>query len=147
MTKQILFICLIVCGWLNTMTLFAQEAIPTQTIRGLVIDAASAAPLSSASVKIINAEGQTTVTNTQGQFVLPDIPVGRYDLQVSFMGYETSISYRINCKNTSHEFALKGLNATNYREYSGHAYNLKTCTIEPRRLKTTVLNLLYRIDF
>ena len=30
-----------------------------------------------------------------------------------------SINYRINCKNTSHEFALKGLNATNYREVFG----------------------------
>ena len=58
-----------------------------------------------------------------------------------------SISYRINCKKISHEFALKGLNATNYREYSGHAYNLHTGVIEPRRLKTTILNLLYRIDF
>ena len=58
-----------------------------------------------------------------------------------------SISYRINCKKISHEVALKGLNATNYREYSGHAYNLHTGVIEPRRMKTTILNLLYRIDF
>ena len=91
MTKHFLTICFTVFGYLNTTTLCAQEAIPTQTIRGLVIDVASAAPLSSASVKIINTESQTTVTNTEGQFVLPDIPVGRYDLQVSFMGYETEI--------------------------------------------------------
>lgn len=91
MTKQIFIICFTVCCWLNTITLFAQEALPTQTIRGLVIDAASAAPLSSANVKIINAEDQTAVTNDKGQFVLPNIPVGRYDLQVSFIGYETEI--------------------------------------------------------
>ena len=91
MMKHFSIICFIMFGWLNTITLFAQETIPTQTIRGLVIDAASAAPLSSASVKIISTDIQTTITNTEGQFVLSDIPVGRYDLQVSFMGYETEI--------------------------------------------------------
>ena len=91
MAKQFLFICLIVCGWLNSMTLFAQEARPTQTIRGLVIDAASDAPLSLASIKILNTDIPATATNTEGQFTLPNIPIGRYDLQVSFMGYETEI--------------------------------------------------------
>jgi hypothetical protein bacD2_17630 len=91
MAKQFLIICFIVCGWLNTQTVFAQETRPTQTIRGLVTDVASDAPLSLASIKILNTDIPATATNAEGQFVLPNIPVGRYDLQVSFMGYETEI--------------------------------------------------------
>ena len=91
MAKQFLIICFIVCGWLNTQTVFAQETRPTQTIRGLVTDVASDAPLPLAGIKILNTDIPATATNAEGQFVLPNIPVGRYDLQVSFMGYETEI--------------------------------------------------------
>lgn len=58
-----------------------------------------------------------------------------------------TISYRINRDATSHEFAVKGLNATGYKEYFGHEYNLKTGVIEPRRLKNSIFNIVYRLDF
>lgn len=58
-----------------------------------------------------------------------------------------TVGYRMNRKKVSHEFAVKGMNATGYKEYFGHAYNLKTGEIEPRRLKNSIFNLVYRLDF
>lgn len=58
-----------------------------------------------------------------------------------------TISYRMNRSKVSHEFAIKGMNATGYKEYFGHAYNLKTGVIEPRRLNNSIFNITYRIDF
>lgn len=58
-----------------------------------------------------------------------------------------TVSYRMNRKKTSHEFAVKGLNATGYKEYFGHAYNIRTGVIEPRRLKNSIVNVVYRLDF
>lgn len=37
-----------------------------------------------------------------------------------------TVSYRMNRNKISHEFAVKGMNATGYKEYFGHEYNLKT---------------------
>ncbi len=58
-----------------------------------------------------------------------------------------TVSYRINRNKVSHEFAVKGMNATGYEEYFGHEYNLKTGVIEPRRLKNSIFNIVYRLDF
>lgn len=58
-----------------------------------------------------------------------------------------TVSYRMNRNKVSHEFAVKGLNATGYKEYTGHEYNLKTGVIEPRRLKNSIFNIVYRLDF
>lgn len=58
-----------------------------------------------------------------------------------------TISYRMNRNKVSHEFAVKGMNATGYEEYFGHEYNLKTNVIEPRRMKNAIFNVTYRLDF
>jgi hypothetical protein len=58
-----------------------------------------------------------------------------------------TISYRMNRNKVSHEIAVKGLNATGYEEYFGHEYNLKSGIIEPRRIKNSVFNITYRLDF
>lgn len=58
-----------------------------------------------------------------------------------------SVSYRMNMKNTAHEFAIKGVNATGYKEYYGHEYNLQTGVIEPRRGKTSLINASYKLNF
>ncbi len=58
-----------------------------------------------------------------------------------------TFSYRMNRQKISHEFAVKGMNATGYKEYFGHEYNLKTGVIEARRLKNSIFNIVYRLDF
>ncbi|MFK7775674.1 MAG: carboxypeptidase-like regulatory domain-containing protein [Saprospiraceae bacterium] len=59
-----------------------------QTIRGNVYDSYTHNPLDGASVAIIETEFGTT-TDVNGNYRLEKVPVGRYSLQVSFVGYET----------------------------------------------------------
>ena len=71
-----------------------------------------------------------------------------YSLQLSPMFLANyTLSYRMNRNKVSHEFAVKGMNATGYKEYFGHEYNLKTGVIEPMRLKNSIFNITYRLDF
>lgn len=64
----------------------------TQTLRGSVLDRTTKQPLPAANVGVIVGERTIgTTTNEQGEFSLINIPVGRCQLQVSFMGYEPQL--------------------------------------------------------
>lgn len=64
----------------------------TQTIRGRVLDHVLKTGLPGASIIILDSEPQIgTVTDMDGNFVLPGVPTGRVSLRVSFMGYENAI--------------------------------------------------------
>lgn len=58
-----------------------------------------------------------------------------------------SVSYKINKKKCTHEFAVKLLNATNYKEYGGHEYNIKTGKIEVNRFAMSLPNVYYKVEF
>ncbi len=60
----------------------------TQTIRGYVYDSYTHNPLDRASVALVDTEFGTT-TDVNGIYRLENVPVGRYSLQISFVGYET----------------------------------------------------------
>jgi hypothetical protein len=63
-----------------------------QTIRGQVIDIDSKMPLIGVTLFI---EGSTpvvgTVSDPEGYFTFPQIPVGRYNIVVDYIGYETKV--------------------------------------------------------
>ena len=63
-----------------------------------------------------------------------------------FIG-DFSISYKMNRKNVSHEFAIKSVNATRQEEYIKHKYNIITRKIEPYEPTTSIFNISYRIEF
>ncbi|MFO7828743.1 MAG: TonB-dependent receptor [Bacteroidales bacterium] len=65
----------------------AQEG-PTQTIRGVVMDANSHETLPGANVLLMN-NNKGTITDMEGNFELRNIPVGRYDIQFSYVGYKS----------------------------------------------------------
>lgn len=70
---------------------FGQADFYTQTIRGRVFDKISQSPLPGATVIIPGTDPLIgTSTDADGNFRLEKIPVGRVDLQVSFMGYKTA---------------------------------------------------------
>ncbi len=65
----------------------AQE--PLQKIKGKVYDADSEMPIPGVNVVILDTNPQQgTITDMDGNFVIDKVPVGRYSIQISFMGYE-----------------------------------------------------------
>jgi TonB-dependent receptor len=75
----------LLCGSVLSLCSFvsAQQA---GSIRGLVSDKDFDVPLGAAVVQIVET-GQKTVTSDQGNFVLPDVPPGKYTLVFSKEGY------------------------------------------------------------
>lgn len=72
---------------LTNIALFAQN---TQTLKGQILDAQSETPLIGASVEIIGLENTGTTTDYDGYYLQEDIPLGRYTVLISYLGYETS---------------------------------------------------------
>ncbi len=65
---------------------------PIQTIRGRVVDTESQTPLLGANVLILEAGPITgVITDESGSFTIPDVPVGRYTILVSYVGYKSFI--------------------------------------------------------
>lgn len=60
----------------------------SQTIRGKVIDYVSEQPIVGVSVSLIDLN-KGTQTNTDGYFSFEQMPIGRYQIQVSSVGYES----------------------------------------------------------
>ena len=63
----------------------------TQTIRGVVLDKQAESPLVGAAVVIEGTKPLLgSVTDENGVFSIQNVPTGRYQLQISFMGYNAS---------------------------------------------------------
>lgn len=68
---------------------FSISAQSVQNIKGQVIDKQSELPLIGATVVLLDVEPTLgTTTDLDGYFSLVDIPLGRYDVGVSYLGYE-----------------------------------------------------------
>ena len=73
-----------------SIAVFSQNI--TQTIRGTLLDKESKSPLPFASVVLLNSNPIVgTSTDTLGNFVLPNVAIGRQSIQVSFLGYKTAV--------------------------------------------------------
>jgi hypothetical protein len=71
---------------------FAGNAQTGQVIKGKIVDAVSQIPLPGASVAILDSQPTLgTLTDAEGNFRLWNIKPGRYNIAVSFMGYESFI--------------------------------------------------------
>lgn len=67
-------------------------------------------------------------------------------LPPAFLGHFT-VSYTVNKYHLSHEFAIKVLNATGYKDFYGHRYNFKTGNMEEEREAIVIPNVSYKIEF
>ena len=62
-----------------------------QTIRGEVLDKSSELPLIGATILLANSNPiNGSVTDLNGNFRFSNIPIGRQEIIVSFLGYETA---------------------------------------------------------
>src|SRR5580698_4634176 len=82
---------LFVCFAMSTLPVFAQS--PNGNINGLVSDPSSAAVVGAEVVAVNDVTGvqYTTKTNSEGIYVLPNLPPGPYRVQVSRVGFKTII--------------------------------------------------------
>jgi hypothetical protein len=71
---------------------FAQGT--TGTVRGKVIDGATGEPLAAVNVVVFLTDGEATnmgaFTNAEGDYVIINVPPGRYNLRATMMGYKTT---------------------------------------------------------
>lgn len=83
---------------------------PRQTIKGVVKDVASGSYIPYANVILSNADLQTgTTSDSLGYFYFRNIPIGRYDIQVSYLGYEPAAMKEVlltSAKEVNCEIAL-----------------------------------------
>jgi hypothetical protein len=82
--RHLSFTLLLAILWMN-----ASAQNPTQTVRGKITDAASRTPVIGASVLVAGSDPAIgTATDTDGNFRLPNVPIGRITLKITFIGYE-----------------------------------------------------------
>lgn len=145
--------------------LTAQEF--TQILRGTITDADTGQPLVGASIQLLPI-GSGTTTDAEGRYRLTAVPVGRYQLQVSYIGYQPMIIpevYVTSGKEEVRDIALSEetaqLEAIVVRAPRGDVYNsaptVKTLTVEetlrfpatffdPARLVTTFAGVVQDND-
>jgi len=82
-----------------------------QNVKGMVIDQQSELPLIGATVMLIQAGDPTgEITDADGLFTIADVPYGRHSIEISYLGYETSVIPNIEVvagKETYIEIALE----------------------------------------
>lgn len=97
----------------SSIKMNAQQAgniLPAQTIRGIVVDKASGHPMPDVTIMLQDMPGTGTMTDENGQFTLPGVPVGRHNVQATYLGYEPGIFREIlvtSAKEVSLDISLK----------------------------------------
>ncbi|MEM6265316.1 MAG: TonB-dependent receptor, partial [Bacteroidota bacterium] len=74
--------------WLTgNFSLLAQQA--TQTVSGIVLDDQSEMGLTGATVAVIGTTPTLgSMTDESGEFIISNVPIGRYSIQIKYLGYE-----------------------------------------------------------
>ncbi len=74
------------------MSIHTVKAQSNQVINGIVTDKVTSLPIPFANVSILNSQPLIgTVTDSLGVFILSPVATGRYDIEVSFIGYDKKI--------------------------------------------------------
>ncbi len=69
---------------------FAALAQNTQNVKGIVTDKQSEMPVIGATVIVKNSDPVIgTMTEIDGDFILENLPIGRYDIEIAYLGYES----------------------------------------------------------
>jgi len=64
----------------------------TQNIRGSIVDKVSQLPLAGATVVLLNSDPvKGTTADAEGNFKLPDVPVGKQSIKISLLGFKELI--------------------------------------------------------
>lgn len=119
---------------------FSQEIILlTQTIRGQVVDKESQTTLSGANIVILNTMPlKATITDAYGYFRIENVPVGRNNIQISYLGYKLYTISEIQVT-ASKEVVLKV-------QLQEDAFSLDAVTVKAYKDKTGTINSMATIS-
>lgn len=102
---RLVLIALIILLVLIGQNIKAQQL--TQTVRGTVIDKVSETPLPGAAVLLLGVDPLIgTTTDDNGEFKLLNVPVGKQNIRVTYMGYKEMVVPNISV-NSGKEVVLK----------------------------------------
>ena len=88
----------------------------TQTIKGRVVDNDLQIPLPGATVVIMDSDPLIgTTTDVDGYFRLENVKLGRYNLQISYMGYEPSFISELEVGSGKEIVVIVGLNESSVK--------------------------------
>lgn len=59
-----------------------------QTVRGTIIDRSVKTILARATIELLGKEKRAVIADEKGNFVLPDVPVGRQSLRITYVGFK-----------------------------------------------------------
>ncbi len=115
----------------------AQEL--TQNIKGKIVDNSSLQPIPSASIILIGTDPIIgVISDFNGVFIIENVPVGRYDLEVSHIGYEAIIKPEVIV--TSSKEVILSITLTE------SAYSLDEIVIKPRVVKEKPTNKMATVS-
>lgn len=134
--KKIILI-LIICFIGSILNLKGQEL--HSSVKGVVLDQASEAPIAFATVLIVGGEQPLGATSDEeGKFRIDHVPVGRYSLKISSIGYEAAHLSGVlvsSAKETSLTIALKEA-----------IYSIDAVTIKPKEEKEQSINKMASVS-
>ncbi|MCA6364034.1 MAG: carboxypeptidase-like regulatory domain-containing protein [Bacteroidetes bacterium] len=118
---------------------FILTAQPVQTLRGTVTDKASNAPVPYATVLLLNTQPALGAqTDSLGAFSVSSVPVGRYDIKISCVGYEVAYLREVVVSSAKQTVVAVALQE--------NTYNLQTVTIKPEVNKQQPLNTMSTVS-
>ena len=133
MFKNILMIVFILSATISN----AQDL--TQNIKGKVIDHSSKQPIPFATVIVIGTKPIIgTTTDMDGDFIIKNVPIGRYDLRASYLGYEPVIMTEV-VLTSAKEVTLNIMLTEN-------AFVLDEIVIKPKLAKAKPLNKMATVS-
>lgn len=118
-----------------SLSIFAQ--LPRQTIRGTVIDLSSNAPLPYVNIVLLNTN-LGTITDSVGNFTLKNVSVGRYDIQVSMIGYEALVLKEVQVSSGKEVFLSISMKE--------NSISLSEVTVKPKVNKEQPMNRLASVS-
>ncbi len=78
------------------LSFFAASSQPQQTIRGKITEKTSGAPIPYSNILVLDTEPLlAAVADSAGYFMISHVPVGRYNLKVSCVGYDDAVMREI----------------------------------------------------
>jgi len=109
-------------------------------IRGRAVDAMTKDPLAGANVLLLPVEsGRGTMTNENGEFVIPNLITGVYSVKVSYMGYASTIiqSIEVSPGATTEILCSMGVEAIEGQEVNVVAESMEN-TVDVKSVVTQV---------